>query len=76
MMEAASSSETSVSIYHRLGRAMAQAVARRTLTAEAWGRAPISLPAIYSQSGTGTGFSKSFSVSRQYHSTEAPWDKK
>jgi hypothetical protein len=58
---------------HILGRAKAQAVSRRPLTAEAWVRAPVSLCGICDgQSGTGTGFSPSYSVFPcQYHSTVA-----
>jgi hypothetical protein len=58
---------------HILGRAKAQVVSRRPLTAEAWVRAPVSLCGICGgQSGTGTGFSPSSSIFPcQYHSTVA-----
>jgi len=57
------------------GRAMAQAVSRRPLTAEARVRARVSPCGICGgQSGTGTGFSPSSSVFPcQYHSTVAPY---
>jgi hypothetical protein len=56
-----------------MGRVMAQVVSRRPLTAEAWVRARVNLCWICcGQSGTGTGFSPSSSVSPcQYHSTLA-----
>jgi hypothetical protein len=56
------------------GLAMAQAVSRRPLIAEAWVRSPVSPCGIYGgQSGTGTGFSLSTSVfTYQFHSTCAP----
>jgi hypothetical protein len=55
------------------GRAMAQVVSRRSLTAEAWVRARINPCGICGgQSGTGIGFSPSSSVFPcQYHSTVA-----
>jgi hypothetical protein len=54
-----------------VGRAMAEAVSRRPLTAEDRVRAQVNPCGIYGgQSGTGTGFSPSFSVFPcQYHST-------
>ena len=57
-----------------LGRAMARAVSRRPLTAEARVRSRVSPCAICGgQSGTGTGFSLSTSVFPcQFHSTSAP----
>jgi hypothetical protein len=56
------------------GRAMAQAVIRRPLTAEARFRSRVSPCGICGgQSGIGTGFSLSTSVFRcQFHSTDAP----
>jgi hypothetical protein len=56
------------------GRAMAQAVSRRTPIAEAWVRSWVSPCGICGgQSGTGTGFSPSTSVFPcQFHSTGAP----
>jgi hypothetical protein len=56
------------------GRAMAQSVSCRLLTAEAWVRSRVSPYGICGgQSGTGTGFSPSSSVVRcQFHSTGAP----
>jgi hypothetical protein len=56
------------------GRAMAEAVSRRPLTAEARVRSPVSPSGICGgQSGTGTGFSPSTSVFPcQFHSTGAP----
>jgi hypothetical protein len=56
------------------GRAMAQAVSRRPLTAEARFRSGVSPCGICGgQNGTGTGFSPSNSVlSCQFHSTGAP----
>jgi hypothetical protein len=56
------------------GRAMVQAVSRRPLTAEARVRSRVCPCGIYGgQSGTGTGFSPSTSVSPcQFHSTGAP----
>jgi hypothetical protein len=46
-----------------MGRAMAQAVSRRPLTAEAWVRSQVSPCGICGgQRGTGTGFSPSTSV--------------
>jgi hypothetical protein len=53
------------------GRAMAQAVSRRTITTESRVRARVNTCGICGgQSGTGTGFSPSSSVlPRQYHST-------
>jgi hypothetical protein len=53
---------------------MAQAVSRRLLTAEDRARSQVSPCGIRGgQSGTGTGFSPSTSVSpRQFHSTSAP----
>jgi hypothetical protein len=56
------------------GRAMAQAVSRRSLTAEGWVRSRVSPCGICDgQSGTGTSFSPSTSVfPRQFHSTGAP----
>jgi hypothetical protein len=58
----------------QLGRAMAQAVSRRPLTAEAWVRSWVSACGISGgQSGTGTGLSPSTSVfSCQFYSTGAP----
>jgi hypothetical protein len=55
------------------GRAMAQVVSRRPLTAEAQVRARVNPCGIFGgQSGTGTGFSPSSLVfSCQYHSTVA-----
>jgi hypothetical protein len=52
---------------------MVQAVSPRPLPAEAWVRARVSSRGIYGrQSGTGAGFSPSFSVFPcQYHSTVA-----
>jgi hypothetical protein len=57
-----------------LGRAMAQAVSRRPLTAEARVRSRVSPCVICGgQSGTGTSFSPSTSVFPcQFHSTDAP----
>jgi hypothetical protein len=57
-----------------LGRAMAQAVSRRPLTADAQIQSRVSPCGICGgQSGTGTGFSPSTSVfPRQFHSTGAP----
>jgi hypothetical protein len=57
-----------------MGRAMAQAVSRRPLTAEARVRSRVSPCEIYGgQSGTGSGFSPSTSVFPcQFHSTGAP----
>jgi hypothetical protein len=57
-----------------LGRAMAQAVSRRPLTAEALVRSRVGRCGICGgQSGTGTGFSPSTSVlPYQFHSTGAP----
>jgi hypothetical protein len=56
------------------GRAMAQAVSRRTLTTEARVRSRVSLCGIFGgQSGNGTGFSSSTLVFPcQFHSTGAP----
>jgi hypothetical protein len=56
------------------GRAMAQAVSRRPLTAEARVRSSISPRGIYGgQSGTGTDFCPSTSVFPcKFHSTDAP----
>jgi hypothetical protein len=56
------------------GRAMAQAVSRRPLTAEARVRSRVGQRGICGgQSGTGTGFSPSILVfSFQFHSTCAP----
>jgi hypothetical protein len=56
------------------GRAMAQAVSRRSLTAEARDRSRVSPCGIFGgQSGTGTGFSPSTSVFPcQFHSTGPP----
>jgi hypothetical protein len=58
---------------HLLGRAMAQVVSRRPVPAEAWVRARVNPCGICGgQSGAGTGFSPSSSVSPcQYHSTVA-----
>jgi hypothetical protein len=57
-----------------MGRAMAQAVSRRPLTAEAEVRSRVRPYGICGgQSGTGTGFSPSTSVFPcQFHSTGAP----
>jgi hypothetical protein len=57
-----------------LGRAMAQAVSRQSLTAEAWVRSRVSPCGICGgQSSTGTGFPTSTSVFPcQFHSTGAP----
>jgi hypothetical protein len=57
-----------------MGRAMAQVVSRRPLTAEARVRDRVNPCGICGgQSGTGTGFSTSSSVFPcQYHSTVAP----
>jgi hypothetical protein len=65
-------------IYKGLGRAMAQAVSRRHLTAEARVRFRVSLCGICGgQSGTETGFSPGTSVFPcQFHSTGAPLDGK
>jgi hypothetical protein len=53
------------------GRAMAQAVSRQSLTTESWVHARVNTRGICGgQSGTGTGFSPSFSgFPHQYHST-------
>jgi hypothetical protein len=58
-----------------MGRAMAQVVGRRPLIAEARGRTQTSPCEIWGgQSGTGTRFPRSTSVSRcQYYSTNAPF---
>jgi hypothetical protein len=57
-----------------MGRAMAQAVSNRLLTAEARFRSQVSPCGVFGgQSGTGTGFSPSASVFRcKFHSTGAP----
>jgi hypothetical protein len=57
-----------------IGRAMAQVVSRRPLTAEAWVCARVNPCGICGgQSGTGTGFSPSSSVFPSiYHSAVAP----
>jgi hypothetical protein len=62
-------------LYEYRGRAMAQAVNRWPLTAEARVRAPVDPCGICSgQSGTGADFSPRYSVfSCQYHSTIAPY---
>jgi hypothetical protein len=67
--------ENSVSLVAKLrGRAMAQAVNRRPLTAEARVRSRVSPCGICGgRSGTGTGFSPNTSVLPcQFHSTGAP----
>ena len=67
-------SSAKVTVRVELGRAMAQAVSRRPLTAEAWVRSRVSPCRICGrQSGTGTGFSPSTSVFRcQFHPTGVP----
>jgi hypothetical protein len=62
-------------MYHLFGRAMAEAVSSWPLTAEARIRARVSPCDICGgQSGTGTGFSPSYSaLPCQYHSTIAPY---
>jgi hypothetical protein len=61
-----------------VGRAMAQAVSRRPLTAEARVRSQVNPCGICGgQSGTGTGFSPSTSLLPcQFHSTGAPLQRK
>jgi hypothetical protein len=67
-----------ISNLYGIGRAMAQAVSRRSLTAEAWVRSRLSACGICGgQSGTRTGFSPSTSVfSCQFLSTGAPLKRK
>jgi hypothetical protein len=63
----------SVTVLYNLGRAMAQVVSRRPLTADARVRARVNPCGIFGgQCGTGTGFSPSYSVFLcQHHSTVA-----
>jgi hypothetical protein len=65
---------THVTISFVLVRAMAQAVSRRPLTAEAWVQSRVIPCGIYSgQSGNGTGFSTSASAFPcHFHTTGAP----
>jgi hypothetical protein len=61
----------------KFGRAMAQAVSRRPLTAEARVQFRVSPCGICAQSGTGTDFSPSTSVfPSQFHSTGVPLQEK